>query len=157
MQVPSLAWALPIFAAQGLLLVADEFLFHYHREVPRWERVGHPLDTASVLGPFLITIFLPFQAPWTGIFLALAAFSCLFIAKDEWVHARLSSGGEQWLHALLFILHPLLFFAGWNLWRAGETGWLIAQSLLVAGFLVYQAVYWNGPWAPAVTRDSHAP
>ena len=80
---------------------------------------------------------------WVKTFIILAILSCLFIAKDEWVHARLCSGGEQWLHALLFVLHPLLFIAAWILWKSGETGWLAAQMMLTASFMLYQTVYWN--------------
>jgi hypothetical protein len=150
--LPALAWALPVFAAQGLLLVADEFVFHRRREIPPWERIGHPLDTLTVFVPFLLTVSLPPETPWTGLFVALAGFSCLFVAKDEWVHARLCGGGEQALHALLFLLHPLLFAAGWFLWKAGETGWLMGQCLVVGGFMVYQVAYWN-IWKRSATSD----
>ncbi len=132
-----------VFGAQGLLLIMDEFVFHYRREVPRWERIGHPLDTLTVLIPLVITVFLPAENPWIATFITLGIFSCLFIAKDEWVHARLCSGGEQWLHALLFVLHPLLFIAAWVLWKSGETGWLAGQMILTAAFMIYQTVYWN--------------
>ena len=135
--------AIGIFAVQGLLLVVDEFLFHHRREVPHWERIGHPLDTLTVLIPLAITVFLPVANPWIAIFIILGIFSCLFIAKDEWVHARLCTGGEQWLHALLFVLHPLVFIAAWMLWQSGETGWLAGQMILTAGFMTYQTVYWN--------------
>jgi hypothetical protein len=138
-----LTFAILVFSVQGTLLLTDEFLFHHRREMPRWERIGHPLDTLTVLLPFLLTVVLPFAVPWTGVFLAFAIVSCAFVTKDEWVHTHLCGPGEQWLHALLFLLHPLLFYAAWTLWKAGETGWLLGQTLLAAAFMAYQAVYWN--------------
>jgi hypothetical protein len=142
--------SLLVIAAQGALMTVDEFYFHRRRryELPRWERLGHPLDTLTVLVPLVLALRLPPAMPWIGWFLALAAFSCLFVTKDEWVHARACGPGEQWLHALLFLLHPALFAAVFVLWRAGETGWLSLQATLTFGFLCWQTLYWNGPWAP---------
>lgn len=138
-----LALALPVFALHAILALADEALFHRRREVPRWERIGHPLDTFVVLIPLALTVFLPARAPWIGLFWGMAVVSSLFVTKDEWVHARLCLPAEQWLHAVLFLLHPVAFFAAWVLWKAGETPWLAAQCLLVAGSMIYQTVYWN--------------
>ncbi len=33
---------------QGLAMFVDEFVFHRRRGLPRWERLGHPLDTLMV-------------------------------------------------------------------------------------------------------------
>jgi hypothetical protein len=52
------------------------------------------------------------------------------------------------MHALLFLLHPALFTAIWFLWKQGEMGWLSLQAALASGFLCWQLLYWNGPWAP---------
>ena len=135
--------ALSVLVLQGTLMAVDEFVFHYRREMPRWERVGHPLDTLTVLVPLLLALLLPPQAPWIATFVALAIFSCLFVTKDERVHARLAGGGESWLHALLFMLHPALFLAVHALWIRGETAILTGQALLIGVFLLYQAGYWN--------------
>lgn len=152
--------SLAVLIAQGFLMAVDEVYFHRRRrfKLPRWERLGHPLDTLTVLIPLLLALLFPPAAPWTGTFLALAVFSCLFVTKDEWVHARLCEPAEQWLHALLFLLHPALFAAIFFLWREGERGWIALQTVLTAGFLCWQALYWNGPWAPPSEpdgRESH--
>jgi hypothetical protein len=144
--------ALAVFALQGILMAVDEFRFHRRREIPRWERLGHPLDTLTVLAPLLMALRLPPVAPWTTAFLAAAVFSCLFVTKDEWVHARHCDPAEQWLHALLFLVHPVAFAATFLLWRAGAAHWLAAQAALVAAFLAWQTLYWNGPWAPSLRR-----
>ncbi len=152
--LPLVAWAaLAVFVTQGILMAVDEFGFHRRREVPRWERIGHPLDTLTVLFPLLLTLRLPPSPPWTVVFLGLAVFSCVFVTKDEWVHARACVPAEQWLHALLFVLHPVVFLMVFGLWRAGETIWIGMQTVLVASFLIWQILYWNGPWAPPRIRS----
>jgi hypothetical protein len=37
------------FVLQMLRMIGDEFYFHRRRTLPRWEWLGHPLDTLSVL------------------------------------------------------------------------------------------------------------
>ena len=34
-----------VITLQALVMAVDEFYCHYRRELPRWERWGHPLDT----------------------------------------------------------------------------------------------------------------
>lgn len=152
MPVPSFSpvvWAaLAVFVTQGLLMAVDEFGFHRRRVVPRWERIGHPLDTFTVLVPLALTLRWPPAPPWTILFFALAVFSCVFVTKDEWVHARVCGPSEQWLHAVLFLLHPVVFLVVFLLWRADARLWIGMQTVLVATFLLWQTLYWNGPWAP---------
>ena len=38
---------------QGLAILVDDFYFHVARGLPRWEHLGHPLDTFTVLAPIL--------------------------------------------------------------------------------------------------------
>ncbi|HEX2613483.1 MAG TPA: hypothetical protein VHO02_07805 [Fibrobacteria bacterium] len=150
--MPLVPLALLVFVLQGAFMAVDEFGFHQRRSVPRWERIGHPLDTLTVLAPLLIAILLPPTAMWMAIFVGGAAFSCLFITKDEWVHARYCVPGEQWLHAVLFVLHPVLFLAMFLLWMTDDTKWLILQAILVSTFFLWQTLYWNGPWAPKAAK-----
>jgi hypothetical protein len=108
---------------------------------------------------------LPATGAGLTVYLCAASFSCLFITKDEWIHVRHCTGGEMWLHAFLFVMHPvLLAIAG--AWRfippaafpAGFPGsghdffgaFLIGQAAVTAVFLLYQLLYWNGPWKPAL-------
>jgi hypothetical protein len=147
---PVVSVAVSVFALQGLLMAVDEFGFHPRREMPRWERIGHPLDTLTVLLPLVLAILIPSTPVWMILFTAMAVFSCLFVTKDEWMHARYCGPREHWLHALLFLLHPVIFLAMFLLWRAGETGWIGVQAALVSVFLAWQILYWNGPWAPSL-------
>ncbi|HMG53685.1 MAG TPA: bifunctional 2-polyprenyl-6-hydroxyphenol methylase/3-demethylubiquinol 3-O-methyltransferase UbiG [Kofleriaceae bacterium] len=131
-------------AIQGAVMIADEALCHRRRGLPRWERIGHPLDTLTVA---LCVAWLVAMPPGRGalaVYLGLAVFSTLFVTKDEPVHARLCGPGEHWLHALLFALHPIAFAALGVLWWTGGHGTLLAMQLVVTlGFGAYQAVYWN--------------
>lgn len=135
---------------QAGLILADEVLFHRRRGLPRWERMGHPLDTLTMI---VCVGFVLSAAPGdgrSGTFLALAIVSSLFVTKDEWVHAVHCSAGEQWLHALLFILHPLVLTGLWFVWPeihsgaknpAGLLAW--AQAGFMSLFMGYQLVYWS--------------
>jgi hypothetical protein len=157
-------WSLP-FAAQGLLMAADELWFHRRRGLPRWERIGHPLDTLSVLACLACAaLWAPSRSAVWG-YGALALLSCALITKDESVHAERCAPAEHWLHAALFVLHPLVLGVVALLWCAraqqplaaavGEwTGvalpssrWaargIAAQASLVACFALYQTLYWN--------------
>jgi hypothetical protein len=136
-----------VFALQGAAIFFDEFYFHWRRGLPRWERVGHPLDTLTVLIPFLIAVFVPYRLGALYVFSAFAVFSSLFVTKDEFVHKELCSGAESWLHAILFVLHPLAFIVAGLLWSQNQFRTaLVFQSCIVSAFLIYQIVYWSFVW-----------
>lgn len=158
----ALLWLLP-FALQGLAMGVDEFGFHRRRPVSRWEWLGHVLDTLVFLGCLGCPLLVPPGPPQVRFYAALAAGSCLLITKDEWVHRRRCSGGEQWLHAVLFILHPVVLIATACLWLGGGAlpglplpppglarAMLLLQGLLVAGFLALQAGFGAGRRQPEV-------
>jgi len=126
-------------------MLVDELHFHRRRGLPRWERIGHPLDTLTLLACYAVAIFFPptRAALWT--FAALGAFSCLFITKDEWVHARLATSGEHWLHSVLFVAHPIVLAAVAWLWIDGQQTLIRVQAALTVAFGMYQAIYWQLP------------
>jgi len=149
------------FLLQIAIIFCDEFYFHVKRGLPRWERIGHPLDTLSVLVCFLFVLIFPYSPSMRTIYIALSLFSAIFVTKDEFVHKECCPASEQWLHALLFIKHPIvLFVLGclWPLYHAVEIPSFLSayksQSALIGTFLwgqaaaillfgVYQWVYWN--------------
>jgi hypothetical protein len=147
-----IALVLAPLVLQGAVMTVDEFAFHHRRGLPAWERIGHPLDTLTVLLAYLWLWAYPTPAPASVSpalpgFIAIAGFSCLFVTKDEWVHHRFCSAAEQWLHALLFILHPLCLLAAGLLWWQSGFGPIHEVQLgLLAVFFVYQTLYWNLPW-----------
>jgi len=133
---------------QMVAMAIDEGLYHRRRGLPRWERLGHPVDTASVLlcyGWLIATR--PDQPNALAVYVAMAALSCLLVTKDEAVHAHRCQPGEHWLHALLFVLHPVVLGTVGLLWWWQRDLWLLPALLaLTGGLLVYQIVYWSLLW-----------
>jgi 2-polyprenyl-6-hydroxyphenyl methylase / 3-demethylubiquinone-9 3-methyltransferase len=131
-------------ALQGLAMLVDEGWFHRRRGLPRWERIGHPLDTLTIT---LCLVWLlanhPDEPIALPIYFVLAVFSTLFVTKDEGVHGRLCSAGEHWLHAILFVLHPIVLAVFAVAWWAGWRDLLVIQLIATLGFCIYQVVYWT--------------
>lgn len=140
------------FLLQGLLMFVDEFYFHHKRGLPLWERLGHPLDTLTTLACY---VFILMNEPSTNhilIYIGLACFSCLFVTKDEFVHAQECKAPEIWLHSILFILHPITFLVAAIIWaypifslqnQSLLFSALKGQTLLIVCFLIYQIIYWS--------------
>jgi 2-polyprenyl-6-hydroxyphenyl methylase/3-demethylubiquinone-9 3-methyltransferase len=129
---------------QGVVMVVDEGWFHRARGLPRWERIGHPLDTLTIVICLAWLLATRPDAPSAlPVYIGLAVVSSLFVTKDEPVHARLCSPGEHWLHAILFVLHPIVLAAFGYLWWTGAVGVLVAQLGITVAFLAYQVIYWN--------------
>ena len=131
---------------QALLTLSDEFYFHRRRGLPRWERIGHPLDTLTVLGCYAVALTLPLTAASLRTYMALAAFSCLFVTKDELVHAKYCDPFEHWVHALLFVLHPVVLASMGFLWQREARTLMLVQGGLTLAFGLYQTLYWNTTW-----------
>ena len=128
-----------IWITQGVLMFFDEFKFHHQRGLKKWERIGHPVDSLFFLIPFLYT--LKFDNIYT--FIGLCTFSCLLVTKDEFVHARECDSPEQWLHSVLFIIHPVAFLGLWLAWKNDFYAIIQMQSLIIFVFMLYQIIYWN--------------
>jgi hypothetical protein len=158
-----MAWLLVVpFVVQAIAMAVDEFYFHRKRGLGLWERIGHPVDTLTTLACIAWVLAVPPTTRTVTVYLALAFVSCLCITKDEFVHARRCSPGEHWLHALLFVLHPMCLAVLGLLWPAQHgspsalPAWLastsvvgrllLGQFLLTGAFGLYQTFYWNLPW-----------
>jgi hypothetical protein len=138
---------LAALGVQAAFMLVDEFYFHHKRRLPRWERIGHPLDTLSVLACYALALAFSPTRVAIGCYAALALCSCLLITKDEFVHARLCSPTEHWLHAVLFVLHPAVLALVAVLWvEGGQRALLVGQTCITLAFGIYQTVYWNFPW-----------
>ena len=131
---------LMILGLQAVAILVDEFYFHWQRRLPRWERWGHPLDTLFMILPMGLLAFVSDLPFW--IYVATSVFSCLFITKDEWVHSQFCSPFENWLHAVLFVLHPLVLVFAWlsRLENPTILFWILPSMGI---FLLYQFIYWN--------------
>jgi hypothetical protein len=147
MMAPGLLIIVP-FSIQGMMILIDEFFFHRKRGLPRWERVGHPIDTFLQLLCLSIPLFLDYGRRSLILYTFVGATSTLLITKDEHVHATHCTWQEHWLHAILFIVHPIVLIAAAYLWaHPAFYGWffplLKIQILLMAIFGIYQITYWN--------------
>ncbi len=159
-------WYLAVlpFALQALVIALDEGVFHVRRGLPKWERIGHPLDTLSVLVCMGYVLFVPFSAKALALYIVLAVFSSILVTKDEFVHKEHCPASENWLHALLFILHPITLTSAGFIWpvvqEAEVTPWIArwlndreslcfflrVQFSAMVLFLIYQIVFWNVVW-----------
>lgn len=147
-------WLLTLpFLLQGAAMVVDEFWFHRRRGLGRWERIGHPVDTLTVLVCYGVALLAPYSPTALAWYVGCAVFSMLCVTKDEFVHARRCSPGEHWLHAVLFLLHPVTLAAAALIWMdapsgaAAWRGFLAGAFGVAAVFGLYQLLYWN-VWRP---------
>lgn len=135
------------FSLQALCMLVDEWHFHRKRELPLWERIGHPLDTLTLLSCLSVALWAPPGQGWVRVYVGLAIFSCLWVTKDEWVHTKYCRAEEHWLHSILFLLHPVVLALMGILWFRGDIMilrvFLPFQLVLTLIFLFYQFTYWN--------------
>lgn len=136
------------FLLQAVCMFFDEFYFHRKRGLGLWEKIGHPLDTLTVIVCYLFLYFTAYSFENVLIFSVLAFFSCLFVTKDEFVHSKLCEPQENWLHAVLFILHPICFLSAALIWKmeGSESSFILVQSIVLFLVLIYQILYWSYPW-----------
>jgi hypothetical protein len=156
-------WTAPALL-QGVLMAIDELWYHRRRGLPRFERIGHPLDTASVLLCIAVACLLPLSIAAVWVYTGLAVLSCALVTKDEAVHAARCAPGEHWLHGVLFVLHPVVLCVVALLWTARDghplaaalEAWagipapepamagafLLVQAVVVAAFGAFQIAYW---------------
>jgi hypothetical protein len=161
------------FALQALAIFFDEAIYHVKRGLPKWEQLGHPLDTLTVLVCMAYVIWVPFSKIALIIYVFLAIFSSLFVTKDEFVHKDYCPASEQWLHAILFTLHPIALISAGFIWPVVQgvsvENWiascldnppslrlfLYGQFGAMSLFFLYQIVFWNILWKnkPAIKYD----
>ena len=147
------------FVCQALAIGIDEFWFHRLRGLPRWERIGHPIDTFSFFLCIAYLLFVPFSMKAIFPYALLAIVSCILVTKDELVHKEHCSGVENWFHATLFILHPITLAAAGLMWPAAHgVAWIgtLPQEPIVSFlqiqcgalfiFMAYQILFWNIIW-----------
>lgn len=148
------------FIVQAIAIGVDEYVFHLKRSLPKWERIGHPIDTLSVIACLLFVLYVPYDPSYIKAYVAIGALSCLMITKDEFVHKHHCPAAEQWLHALLFVNHSIMITAMGVMWPrlqgSNSPAWLanpallhtflVIQGIAMVGFFFYQVVYWNFVW-----------
>jgi 2-polyprenyl-6-hydroxyphenyl methylase/3-demethylubiquinone-9 3-methyltransferase len=149
----------------------DEGVWHRRSPPSALEWLGHLLDTLVFLACLGLPLVLQPSSGHLRLFAVLAAGSCLLVTKDELLHQRRCAAGEHWLHALLFLLHPVVLGATGLLWLAAAHGpggpatvagrvdlpepevartLLVVQALATSAFLGFQAVLGAGRPRPTV-------
>jgi hypothetical protein len=144
---------LGLLILQALTMLVDEFYFHHKRGLGLWESLGHPLDTLTVIAAFSIILFFPATGFFKAVFIGLSIFSCIFVTKDEFVHQKLCSWQENMTHAILFMVHPVLFIGAFYLWsNSTQQNFLFGMTFkdflkthlfVLSLFMLYQLLYWN--------------
>lgn len=154
------------FCVQFLAIFFDEFYFHRKRGLPAWEKIGHPLDTLSVFFALLYLCIFPCNSFHIKIYATLSIISMLMITKDEFIHKDICPKSEMWLHAVLFINHPLLLLSAGFMWASLNDLFLFEslkqltyfhdkmafflklQTILTLIFCAHQFIYWNFLYKP---------
>jgi hypothetical protein len=159
-------WLLSIlpFALQAICMIFDEGYFHIRRGLPRFERIGHPIDTLSVIFCMGFVLFIPFSSTALIFYILLTSFSSILVTKDEFVHKHHCSPSENWLHAILFTLHPITLTSAGFIWPVVQgfevSPWigrwlnrpdqlkffLEIQLTIMSLFFLYQILFWNFLW-----------
>lgn len=135
------------FILQAVAMVFDELYFHNKRGLGLWEKIGHPLDTLTVIICFGFITTNTYSENNLYIYTGLAFFSSVFVTKDEFVHTELCEARENWLHAFLFILHPMSFFGAAYMWKNDlYMNFIAGQLVILAIVMFYQIFYWSISW-----------
>lgn len=144
------------FLLQGIAISFDEFYFHHKRGLGWWERLGHPFDTISILICYSFILNSPPTPQNILIYISLSVFSSLLITKDEFVHNKECGPSEQWLHSVLFVVHPVTLFVLGLMWNNSISvspdelqifsKFIKGQFIFICLFLTYQILYWSIPW-----------
>jgi hypothetical protein len=121
----------------------DEFYYHHKRRLGRWESIGHPIDSFFFLLCFGFCVLFSFSNFNLYIFIALSIISTLIITKDEWIHSQESYPTENWLHSILFIIHPISLAGLFSAWRYNLKDLILIQAFIITLFMLYQIIYWN--------------
>jgi hypothetical protein len=152
-----------VWLGHGVLTLYDELWLHRRRRLGSWEARAHLAATALIV---VLELGVFFLAPSPGrmfAYFVLAVASSLSITLEEKLHARVCPPIEHWVHALLFMLHPLALLTIGVCWqRLGKPlreldGWplgvLAVYTFGTLAFSIYQALYWRGPRLAAVEGD----
>ncbi len=152
------------FLLQALLIIFDEGFYHIRRGLPRWERIGHPVDTFSFVACLCLVQSIPYSTQGLIWFVILTILSCLLITKDEFIHKHHCPASEQWVHAVMFINHPVMLASLGLLWYASSGAshshlitlaiqdkkvvslFLKTQTIFTVAFMIYQIIFWNFIW-----------
>ncbi len=133
----------------GLYFV-DEYILRKQRDVSQKEINSVLVDGLLFLSIVAMTIFTSYSKNLGYIYLVLSALSCISIVINEAFYPASLSCKERVIHALLYILHPLILYAFYSSWKmdffnTNMTYWWLQLGYLVLGAkaITYHVIYWN--------------
>lgn len=164
--IPAKLLLVPI-VFQLLIVGFDECYYHNRRTLVRGEQLGHALDTMTVLLCYALVLFCHPTPQTVFAYTLLSVASCLFITKDELLYHQDCLPVENFLHALAFLIHPVVLLAVGLLWPAmhrmstanplasfihyhgDERAFIVINALLLLLFTLYELVprerIWGSP------------
>ena len=133
----------------SLLYSYDEYILNKKRDLSQNEINHGMIDGFLYIATVSFTIFAPFTALFSKIYIAFAALSCISIILNEYFFPALKRT-ERLVHAALYVLHPLIlyaFYVSWsqNFFKTNPTYWMLQLCYLVLCFkaVTYHVIYWN--------------
>ena len=105
-----------LFAIYFGLYAADELVFHRKRGLHPTARWGHPTDLLLLAACAAYTLIVPYGDLTKIPFGILALFALISPLKDERLHAGKTDGSEQLVHAIRYMLQPLVIIMLGGLW-----------------------------------------
>ncbi len=128
----------------------DEYFLKRKRELSQAEINSGILDGILFLFVVSLTIFTTFSESLGYIYIGFSGLSCISIVKNEFFYPKDIERVERIVHALLYVLHPLILYCFYASWKMGffvsdMTYWMLQLCYLILGVktVTYHIVYWN--------------
>lgn len=134
----------------GSLLLYDEYVIHKERGLTKREITGGIIDGFLYIATIAVTIFTSYSEQLAFLYISLATLSCLSIVFHELYYPDKIRKTERIIHALLYIIHPLILFAFYESWKSdmfqnNYTYWMLQLGYFFLAFKTktYFIIYWN--------------
>jgi hypothetical protein len=132
------------------LFAYDEYALKRKRSLSQSEINSALIDGFLFLSIVALTIFTNFSSTLSYVYIGLAVLSCASIIKNEFFYPDTIKREERVVHALMYVLHPLIlycFYTSWsmNFFITNMTYWTMQLLYLILGFktITYHVIYWN--------------
>ncbi len=128
----------------------DEYVLNKRRDLSQGEINSALIDGIIYLSTVAFTIFTTYSDVLGSLYVFLASCSCISIIKNEYFYPNNLPKIERIIHAILYILHPLIlyaFYLSWkeNFFQTNMTYWMLQLGYMALGFkaMSYHVIYWN--------------
>lgn len=134
----------------ALVFFYDEYILHKKRVLSQKEVNSGLIDGLLFLSTVAMTLFTTYTKQLGYLYIALGFLSCLAILKHELFLPSDISPKERLVHAILYVLHPLILYAFYTSWKmnffaTNLTYWMLQLGYFALGFkaISYHVIYWN--------------